>query len=191
MSRAASLVCPHQLHSPHVASLCLILCPAFMSCSGTASGHYLQLWSPSPSAICDLSGKGIEVASIISRCPGYHQIKRRQHVWSVQRADTLLQKQSEAWKSNSFSKLVLNTRTTGYSVSKMGQKREIVILLESQTCSKQPKLSGIKNEIRVLRLSLPQGMLVSLHFILYASTRYLPICTKYSSTYQKQHQRRI
>lgn len=70
-------VCTHLLHSSQLAPLLLILCPTLMSWSGTASGHYLQLWSPSPSAIHNLSGKGVEVASIISRCLGHHQIKRR------------------------------------------------------------------------------------------------------------------
>jgi hypothetical protein len=140
-----------------VTPLHLILCPASLSLSGTASDYYLQLWSPSPSAICDLSGKGVAVASIISRCPAYHQVKRRWHDWSAQRAGALLQKQSEAWKSNSFSKLVLNTRTTGYSVSKMGQKGEIVILLESQTCSECATLGDIRNETIALSLSLHEG----------------------------------
>lgn len=135
LSTAASHVCTHRLHSSRVAPLLLKLLPTFLSRRGAASGHYLQLWSPSPSAICDLSGEGGEVASIISRCLGRHQIKRSQHVLCAQRADSLLQKQSDAWKSNSFSKLVLNTRTTGYSVSKMGQTRKTVILLETQSCS--------------------------------------------------------
>lgn len=135
VSTTASHIFTHQSHSSRVAPLLFELCPTLMSWHGTASGHYLQLWSPSPSAICDLSWEGGEVASIISRCLGHHQIKGSQHVLSAQRADTLLQKQSEAWKSNSFSKLVLNTRTTGYSVSEMGQKRETVILLETQSCS--------------------------------------------------------
>lgn len=49
----------------------------------------------------------------------------------------------------------------------MGQKREMAILLESQTCSEEPKLGDIRSEITVLSLSLPEGMFVTFPFTLY------------------------